>query len=110
MKSSVKVKNYCRLLLHFKESGPQLRLYMGRRWFASKIILIIAATCMLWVDEQVSRAVGFVLLGYLIGMVGTHVQNFLLVKGKWQLQKDFIDWKKVEKYLEVNESTGSAGC
>lgn len=96
-------KTHCRLLMKFKNDGIRVSTYMGRRWFVSKGILVIVALMMLFHGEETSRMAGFIVLGYLLGVVVANVRSYLVVKKKWELQRELIDWNKVREYLEGNE-------
>jgi len=96
------MKKHCGLLMKFKNDGMKISTYMGRRWFVLKVILIIATVLMLWTNKAATRIVGFILVGYLLGVIVANVRSYLVVKKKWELQKELIDWDKVE---EIAKST-----
>ena len=97
------VKKHCGLLTKFKNDGMKLSTYMGRRWFVSKVILIILALVLLFLTEKTFRMAGFIVLGYIIGVIVANLRTYFVVKKKWKLQKEFIDWEKVKEYLEATK-------
>ena len=97
------MKKFCKQLMQFKEHGIKFNSYMGSRWFVSKVIIAIAALLMIFQQNEASRIFGFVLLGYLIGVVSVNIRSYIFAKGRWELQREVIDWKKVEECLEANE-------
>jgi nitrate/nitrite transporter NarK len=88
--------------MKFKKDGIKLTTYMGRRWFVSKGILAIAALVMLLHTAKTVRPAGLVMLGYLLGVIGANVRSYFVTKTKWELQRELIDWDKVE---EIAKST-----
>lgn len=97
------MKKHCGLLMKFKNDGMKLSTYMGRRWFVSKVILIILALVLLFLTEKTFRMAGFVVSGYIIGVIVANIQSYFVVKKRWELQKELIDWEKVEEYLGTSE-------
>ena len=93
-------KTHCGLLMKFKNDGIQFSTYMGRRWFVSKGILVIVALVMLFRVEDTSRMAGFIVLGYLLGVIGANVRSYLAAKKKWEIQRELIDWDKVEEIVK----------
>ena len=94
-------KTQCALLMKFKKDGIQLSTYMGRRWFVSKGILVIAALAMLFHTENTVRSAGLIVLGYLLGVIGANVRSYFVAKTKWELQRELIDWDKVEEIAKT---------
>ena len=94
-------KTHCGLLVRFRNEGIQFSSYMGCRWLVSKLILIIVAVLLLWTSESVSRIVGSILVGYVIGIEGADVRSFIWAKAKWELLRELIDWDKVEGCLKA---------
>jgi lipoprotein signal peptidase len=97
------VIKHCVLLMKLKNDGMKLSTYMGRRWFVSKVMLVILASVLLFLEEKALRITGFIVLGYILGVIVANVRSYLVVKKKWELQKEFIDWDKVEEYLKAIE-------
>jgi len=97
------VKKHCGLLMKFKNDGMKLSTYMGRRWFVSKVMLIILALVLLFLTENTFRMAGFIVLGYIIGVIVANLRSYFVVKKKWKLQKELIDWEKVKEYLGTSE-------
>ncbi|MHC4109933.1 MAG: hypothetical protein ACYSUY_02600 [Planctomycetota bacterium] len=97
------MKKHCGLLTKFKNDGMKLSTYMGRRWFVSKMMLIILAMVLLFLTEKTFRIAGFIVLGYIIGVIVANFRSYFLVKKKWKLQKELIDWEKVREYLGTSE-------
>lgn len=93
------IEGYCRGLIAFKKDGVRLSSYMGRRWFVSKAMVGVAACLMLARSEEAFRIVGYMLLGYALGMIVAGIRSYVVGKKRWELQKELIDWKKVEEYL-----------
>ncbi len=97
------MKIHCGLLVKFKNDGMKLSIYMGRRWFVSKVMLIILALVLLLLTEKTFRMAGFIVLGYIIGVIVANFRSYFVVKKKWKLQKELIDWEKVKEYLGTSE-------
>ncbi len=97
------VKKHCGLLMKFKNDGMKLSTYMGRRWFVSKVILIILALVLLFLTKNTFRMAGFIVSGYITGVIVANLRSYFVVKKKWKLQKELIDWEKVKEYLETTE-------
>jgi hypothetical protein len=43
-------------------------------------------------------------LGYIAAMVAAGVRGYLLTRKRWNLQREFIHWEKVEECLNANHS------
>ena len=97
------VKRHCELLMMFNDRGVRFSLYMGFRWFISKAIIAIAIILMFFSQDEVFSIIGYILLGYLIGVFGENVRSYVMAKAKWDIQKEFIDWNKVEQHLKDSE-------
>jgi hypothetical protein len=70
---------------------------MGRRWFFSKVMLVAAALVLLLQGGQTFRMAGLVVTGYFLGVIAANVRSYVAVKKKWELQRELIDWDKVEE-------------
>ncbi len=70
---------------------------MGRQWFISKALIAGVGIYMVCQQDNPMRLIGCVLLGYLLGVVGANVRSYIIAKAKWELQKEVIDWNKVEQ-------------
>jgi hypothetical protein len=95
-------KKYCELLMKSRNNGIQLSSYMGFRWFFLKVVIIIFALSFLLMKNYVIRIYGAVMLGYLLGVVVADVRRYIVLKIRWEIQKEFIDWNKVEEYMKSN--------
>lgn len=104
------VKKYCGLLMKFKNDGMKPSTFMGKRWYVSKVILVILALVLLFLEEKALRIAGFIVLGYILGVIVANVRSYLVVKKKWELQKELIDWDKVEEYLKAIEQKAAVEC
>ncbi len=96
-------KQKCQLLMNFKNGDIRFTSYMGKRWFVSKIILSIAAILLLIFGQEFLRLFAVLILGYLLGMIGSNVRTYVVLKKEWELQRQSIDRKKVEECLEPDE-------
>jgi len=85
--------------MKFKNEGIRFNSYMGIRWFVGKGMLVILALIVLQSKEQKVRTVGFIILGYLLGMIAANIRSFVVVKKGWKIQSELIDWHKVEEHL-----------
>jgi hypothetical protein len=101
----MKTKKHCELLMKFKEDGVQLGSYMGARWFMSKVIgvIFVAVIFLFFGQDEVCRIVGAVLGGYFFGVIAVGVRGYIATKAGWEIQKEFIDWVKVEEHLKSDE-------
>ena len=95
------VKKHCGLLMKFKNDGMKLSTYMGRRWFVSKVMLIILALVLLFLPGKTFRIASFMLLGYILGVIVADLRSYFMVKKKWKLQEELIDWEKVKNIWEL---------
>jgi hypothetical protein len=50
--------------------------------------------------------IGFVLVGFVLGGIGRDVGLFIRTKSLWTLQKEIIDWDKVDKLLDNKSING----
>ncbi len=89
-------KKHCQVLVDFRDHGVRFGQYVGVRWVASKVLVAAIALVMVFWDEQVVRCAGFLLLGYLVGALAVTCRTWIITAGIWQVQKEFIDWEKVE--------------
>ena len=103
MNHEKKMKKHCELLMKFKKDGMQLGMYMGTRWFMSKALIVVVIFFLVIQQDEVCRIVGLVLVGYLFGVVGANVQGYIRSKAGWEIQREFIDWVKVEEHLKSDE-------
>jgi adenine/guanine phosphoribosyltransferase-like PRPP-binding protein len=92
-------KEHCEQLMKFKNEGVRFSSYMGIRWFVAKGILVILALIMLLNEEQVVRIVGFIVSGYLLGVIAANIRSYVVVKKNWEIQSELIDWHKVEEHF-----------
>jgi hypothetical protein len=90
-------KTHCGLLMKLKNDGMKFSTYMGRRWFFSKGMLVVLVLVLLFQAEETFRIAGFIVIGYLLGVIVANVRSYLVVKKKWELQRELIDWDKVEE-------------
>jgi hypothetical protein len=90
-------KTHCGLLMKLKIDGMKLSTYMGRRWFLSKGMLVVVALVLLFQAGQTFRMGGFVVTGYSLGVIAANVRSYVVAKKKWELQRELIDWDKVEE-------------
>ena len=97
------IKKYSEQMARYREHGVQFGPYMGPRWFIAKMIIAGIAFFMLFQQVEITRIVGILLLGYLIGVIGSNVRGFIAAREKWEIQKELIDWNKVEEHLRGTE-------
>lgn len=93
-------KRHCELLMVFKNKGFGLSSYMGIRWFILKVVLIILVSAMMLSEDRVLQIAGFIIAGYLIGIIGASLRSYIVAKRNWAFQKELIDWDKVEAKLK----------
>jgi hypothetical protein len=105
MNREQKTKKQCEALMKFKKDGVQLGSYMGTRWFITKGIGVIAVVViiLLFRQDEACRIVGAVLGGYVFGVVVADVRSYIPRRASWVIQKEFIDWVKVEEHLKSDE-------
>ena len=90
-------EKYCRQLIYFKKHGISFSSYMGKQWFISKSLIAVVGIYMICLQDNTSRLIGCVLLGYLLGIVSANIHSYIVAKARWELQKEVIDWNKVEE-------------
>ncbi len=90
-------KTHCGLLMKLKSDDMKLSTYMGRRWFLSKGMLVVLALVLVFQAGERFRMAGFVVIGYLLGVIVANVRGYVVAKKKWELQRELIDWDKVEE-------------
>ena len=93
-------KKYCKLIMNMKSSGCKFSSYMGTEWFILKVAILFVGVLMVLNEDKFVNIVGYILLGYLLGMVSENIRSFILSKKMWEFQKEVHDWEKVEKVLE----------
>ena len=93
-------KGYCKLLTNFKLNGPKFNSYMGTKWFISKFIIVFVSVVMVLRKDKVVNIGGYVLFGYFLGMVLANIRSFVVSKRMWEIQKEFLDWEKIEEVLK----------
>ena len=94
---------YCRLMLLFKNEGVQRKTYFGRRWLVMKLLLAAVALAILLGPYKEFRPFALVLLGYWIGVVSAGVKSYLITKKRWQIGQQFVDWEKLDNYLNERD-------
>jgi len=97
-------KGYCKLMTNFKLNGLKFSSYMGTKWFISKFIILFVGVLMILSEDKIVNIVGYILFGYFLGMVLANVRNFILSKKRWDLQKEFFDWGKIEEVIAQNSN------
>ena len=95
---------FCKSLVRFRDDGIRLRAYFGFRWVILKVLLVAVATLLLLHPESRLHLLAFALLGYIAAMVAAGVRGYLLTRKRWDLQREFIHWEKVEECLNINHS------
>jgi hypothetical protein len=103
MNREKKTKKYCELLMKFKKDGVQLVSYMGTRWIIFKVLIVVVVFLLLIQQDEVYRIAGSVFLGYLVGVVVANVRGYIVGKAGWEIQREFVDWVKVEEHLKSDE-------
>lgn len=89
--------------MKFKNKRVSFGSYMGYRWFISKALIAAAALFLLFQKNDAYRIAGFVLFGYLIGVIGANVRSYIVAR---KVQKEVIDRNKVEENPESNKQAG----
>ncbi len=92
------------MLMNFKSYGVRFVTFMGTRWFVSKSILIIFALYLLSKDDTTVSAMGFIMIGYIIGAVSSNIKSFIATKKQFELTKEFVDWEKIQKTIDSGQS------
>jgi len=77
---------------------------MGTKWFISKFIILFAGMLMVLSKDKIVNITGYILFGYFFGMVLANVRTFFLSKKRWDLQKEFLDWGKIEEVIAQNSN------
>jgi hypothetical protein len=73
---------------------------MGTKWFISKFIVLFVGVVMVLSKDKAKNIGGYVLFGYFLGMVLANIRSFVISKRMWKIQKEFLDWEKIEEVLE----------
>ena len=94
------IEKYCALLVHFKNNGISFSSYMGVRWLISKVVILTVGILMAISKERAANMAGYILLGYLLGVVSANIRSFVISKKTWIFQKEVIDWGKIEGILK----------
>jgi len=92
----------CKSLVRFRDDGIRLRAYLGFRWVILKVLLAALASLLLLHPDSRLHLLAFALLGYIAAMGAAGVRGYLLAKKRWNLQREFIHWEKVEECLDAN--------
>ena len=95
---------YCRLMMNFKSNGPKFSTFMGTKWVVSKFIILLVGGLMVFNEDKTANIIGYILFGYFLGLVLANIRVFILSKNKWELQKEFIDWGKIEEVVAQNKN------
>ena len=93
-------KRYCKLIMNMKSNGCKFSTYMGTKWFILKAAILFVGVLMVLNEDKFVNIAGYILFGYLLGMVSANIRSFILSKKMWEFQKEVLDWEKVEKVLE----------
>jgi hypothetical protein len=91
------LEKYRQQLIYFKKHGVKFSFYMGKQWFILKALISGVGIYMVCQQDNFSRLIGCILLGYLVGVVSTNIRSYIIAKARWELQKEVIDWNKVEE-------------
>ena len=93
---------FCKSLVRFRDDGIRLRAYFGFRWVILKVLLATLASLLLLHPDSRLHLLAFALLGYIAAMVAAGVRGYLLTRKRWNLQREFIHWEKVQECLNAN--------
>jgi hypothetical protein len=88
-------EKYCQQLIFYKKHGIKFSFFMGKRWFVLKALILGVGIYMVCQQDNLSRLIGCILLGYLLGVVSANIRSYIIAKARWELQKEVIDWNKV---------------
>ena len=97
------IKQYCKLIVDMKLNGRKFSSYVGSKWFITKFIILIMSVFMVLHKLWQVNIGGYVLIGYLSGMMIATVRFFIVSNRMWEFQKEVIDWGKVEKISRGGE-------
>ena len=86
----------CRLLLQFRDKGVRFRTFMGVRWFVMKAMMVFVSVVMVSLEDPVAHTVGWVILGFALGMIVAGIRSYIVARRVWTVQKEFLDWQKIE--------------
>ena len=92
-------KKHSKLLMKFKNDGVRFSSFMGARWIVLKVLLIIVSLVMLSSEEIALQSAGFIVVGYLLGVIAHDTRRYFVTRKNWSFQKDIINWRKVEANL-----------
>ncbi len=77
---------------------------MGARWLVVKAILLAVSLAIASTEDAVVRAVGFVILGFLLGTTTAGIRSYVVTKRYWVCQRELLDWPKVEASMNEPKS------
>lgn len=92
------LQTYCKSILSYKDSPMTLCRYFGMKYIIMKALILLFAGYLLY-NYSYSKPFGLlsgILIGYVIGIVLADFRRALMAIKTFELQKQVIDWQKVE--------------
>ncbi len=93
-------KKYYGLLLKCRNDGIRFRLFMGRRWFIAKGLVLVVALALVWMDDPIVRGLALFALGFASGTIAGDVRSYFIARKFWPYQKGVLNWDKIETLLK----------
>jgi hypothetical protein len=94
------LNKFCIKLKYYRDKGIQVSNFFGKLWFISRLVGIFLSVYFMFLHNQVLNIYGYFLIGFVGGSVCTDIRVFIKTKRCWPLQKEIIDWDKVEVLAE----------
>lgn len=100
---------YCKLMTDFKSNGFKFSSYMGAKWFIFEFTILFVCVLMVLNEDRILNTAGYILFGYSLGVALASVRSFIISKKRWDLQREFLDWGKIEEVIAVNSNNKNHG-
>lgn len=97
------LNKYCVKLKSYREQGVRISNFFGKIWFISRLLGIFVSIFFMVLPDRYLNILGYFLVGFIGGSVGVDIRTYIKTTRIWPLQKEVIDWDKVD-YLSENIS------
>ena len=91
---------YCVKLKHYRDKGVRISNFFGKHWFISRLLGVLASVYFMYLNDQVLNILGYLFIGFIGGAIAIDIRTVIKTQKYWPLQKEIIDWDKVEKLAE----------
>ena len=97
------IKTYCERMKEYRGNQGIFR-YLGTGYIVLKFIILGMGIYIITLKEDIFWVIGGLLIGYAIGVTIADIRRLILLKYTFQFQKEIIDWAKVDKIINGENS------